>query len=604
MIQWTKNQKSVIAQRRCDLLVSASAGAGKTTVMIERIASMIENKEAQISDLLVLTFTNASASDMKAKLQKRLGTYLDTAFIGTFHKFCGELVRTYFNIAELSPDFQILDETDAGIIRSEILAEVVTKNYDRLSAVIDTFCVNRKMDTLYGLLIEIYNFLATREDADAWLESCALASYDTDIAMQNILEHYNRAGQYYLSKFRGFGVNPFVEECTTLATEIMNVKNYDDLHRIALTANFTRLKRGNDEEFKAVREKFKMLVNKITDYFSMPYAAIQKNQLKDRALVVQIIELVKEFGAKYSQVKLSQNKLDFNDLEKYACTVLDNAEVAATVRQKYKYIFIDEYQDTNPMQERILVRVSRETPTPPQAVPPFVPKGNGNIFMVGDVKQSIYGFRGCEATIFAGKMTDFERTLEGKVIKLNENFRSELNILNFVNLVFGKIMKQVPADIDYNATSKFLYNCKHPERREGDMVNQNVEVSLVNTQNGTAAEKQAAVIAEKILHLVKNGVNLGDIAILSRSRNHFDELVSVLRRAGVPARIDSDIEAAELFEIALLNNMLFAVSNFYNDVPLVMLMSSFVFGFTPDELAEIVILTQGLCEPKAKQSHV
>ena len=561
MIKWTDSQNNVIKERNTDLLVSASAGAGKTTVMIERIASMIENKEVQTSDLLVLTFTNASAVDMKIKLQKRLGVYLDTASIGTFHKFCGELVRTYFNIAGISPDFDILDDVNSGIIKNEILAAVITKNYDKHKGVIDTFCVNRT-DALNELLIDIHDFLATREDANRWLDEVALSSYTTDIAMRNILDYYHKAGGYYHDKFRGFESNPFVDECIVMAMEVMNVQSYNGLHRIALTANFTRLKPKMDEDFKNVREKFKDLVKKIKDHYSITITEIQKNQQYDKALVEGIIALTKEFDTRYSAAKISQNKLDFNDLEKYACMVLADPEVAKTVRQKYKYIFIDEYQDTNPMQEKILSAVG----------------GDKNIFMVGDVKQSIYGFRGCEAMIFAGKMTDFEKTLQGKVVKLNENFRSESNILKFVNSVFGKIMKDNVADIDYNKTSKFSINGK---------TSGSVEVCLVNSTSGTAVNKQAALIAEKISHLVKDGANPKDIAVLSRSRTHFDELLSTLRCAGIPACVNADIPAFDLFEIALLNNMLFAVSNHYNDVPLVLLMSSFVFGFTPNELAEI-----------------
>ena len=560
-INWTNSQRDAIKERDTDLLVSASAGAGKTTVMIERIASMIENKEADISDILVLTFTNASAADMKLKLQKRLGVFLDTASIGTFHKFCGELVRTYFNVVGLSPDFEILGDVDAGIIKAEILNAVITINYDKHKNVIDTFCVNRT-DMFNKLLVSIHDFLATRENADEWLESTALASYTTDIAMQNILDYYNRAGEYYLTKFRSFEPDLFVDECITLSTQIMNVKNYDDLHRIALTANFSRLKPKADEDFKNIRDKFKEVVKKITNHYSITYAEIQKNQQQDKELVTGIIQLAKEFDTRYSSAKASQNKLDFNDLEKYACLVLADSEVVITVRQKYKYIFIDEYQDTNPMQERILATVGAKQ----------------NIFMVGDVKQSIYGFRGCEATIFAGKMTDFEKNLQGKVVKLNENFRSESNILKFVNSVFGKIMKDNVADIDYNKTSKFSVDNK---------TSGSVEVSLINTKGGTAVELQSAIIADRIASLVKEGANPKDIAILSRSRTHFDELLTVLRNAGIPACVNSEMVACELFEIALLSNMLYAVSNHYNDVPLVLLMSSFIFGFTPDELAEI-----------------
>ena len=582
MKKWTVSQREAINQRDRDLLVSASAGSGKTSVMIERIASMIEGGVANIDEILVLTFTNASATDMRLKLNKRLGKIvaacaMDTAFIGTFHKFCGELVRTYFNIAEVSPDFEILDESTAGAIKSEILNNIIVQNYDRLNVVIDTFCVNRKTDMLKEMLLSIYNFLMSRENPIEWLEETAYASYDSDFAMGKIIEHYRMIGGYYRSKFDELHgkvaetdkVTPYIVECIDIATRIGGVSCYEDLNKIALSVEYTRLNPSAGKDFadygyfKELRDRLKKITDKVKDHYLVSHAQMQRNQATDRKIVEGVVELVTAFITEYSAEKLRQNKLDFNDLEKYACVVLDNGEVVSTVKQKYKYIFVDEYQDTNPMQERILSRVASER----------------NIFMVGDVKQSIYGFRGCEATIFAGRMTHYERELSGLVVKLNENFRSAPEILAFANLVFGKIMRGSVADIDYNTTSRF-----EVKGLSGDA---KVDVVLLNASKGTAVRKQAAIIAQKIGELLKQGVSLSDIAILSRSRNSFGELASVLHSAGIDVSVDADVPASDLFEINLIENMLYAVSNFYNDVPLVMLMSSSVFGFTADELAEI-----------------
>jgi ATP-dependent exoDNAse (exonuclease V) beta subunit len=333
------------------------------------------------------------------------------------------------------------------------------------------------------------------------------------------------------------------------------------LHNLALTWDFPRLKKGADEDFKNIREDFKKLLKEKLEPYKLPEVVMQENGKRDHEIIAQVIHIVREFEVAYSQAKLASNKLDFNDLEKYMCLVLGNSEVVATLRAKYKYIFIDEYQDTNPMQEKILAAVS----------------GEKNIFMVGDVKQSIYGFRGCEATIFAGKMTDMTANLSGKVVCLNENFRSRENILKFANLVFGKVMKQSTCDIDYDATSRLA------GVREGGIV----DVTLINNAKGTAAGLQAAVVAQKVAELIASGVEPKDIAILARNRGHFGLLADTLEGAGISVNVAAEQNAAELFEIALLNNFLFAVSNFYNDVPLVLLMQSFVFGFTPEQMAKM-----------------
>jgi len=571
-VRWTSDQADAITRRGMDLLVSASAGAGKTAVMTERIASMIENNEIPASELLVLTFTNAAAKEMRAKLIRRLSSKhnLDSAFIGTFHKFCSELNKTYFTVASVSPDFEILDEPEAAVLKSEAADNAIAKNYVKLKHLIDTFTVNRKTDALKNQLMEIYEFVCTRENPDKWLSDTALASYDTNIALKNIIGYYSQIGIQYCQIFLkikdAICVNSsakelsYLEECIRMAESVAAVKSYDCLYKIAKTAAFSRLKPGLDENFKNIREGFKSLIGRITEHYSLELSLIIKNQLRDRSLVVDMISLVKMFEGEY--LKAKQGRLDFNDLEKYACLVLENLEAVQNIRQKYKYIFIDEYQDTNPIQEKILTEIGCES----------------SMFMVGDVKQSIYGFRGCEAAIFADKMQ------REKVVKLNKNFRSKSNILQFANHVFGKIMKNDIAEIDYSKTSAF-----NIDQSAVSANSTQVAVKLVNSSSGTAPELQAALIAKKIAALNKSGVALRDIAILARSRTHFNQLLSVLRRADIAFFVDAESYGSELFEISLLNNMLFAVSNFYNDAPLILLMSGFVFGFTPDELAAIKI---------------
>jgi ATP-dependent helicase/nuclease subunit A len=568
-IDFTPDQQDAIVARGADLLVSASAGSGKTTVMVMRIASMIANKECEFKDLLVLTFTNASAADMRTKLRKRLASLgvatdeLSDATIGTFHQFCSSVIRTYFNVAGVSPDFAIIDEVGATFLKAQVLDEVITRNYEKCAEAVETFCVNRKTDSFQKMLMSISGFLASRDNADEWLSRTAVASYTTDVAMQCILDYYKKAGEYYLAKFNRAEISKHSDECKAVALQMASVGSYNDLHVLVTgLQKFSTLRNCEDEEFKEAREQFKDLLKKM-EHFKYPHEFMVGNGIKDHEIIKQVIHIVREFEEAYARIKLSANRLDFNDLEKYTCVVLQDASVAATLRARYKYVFIDEYQDTNPMQERILSAVS----------------GERNIFMVGDVKQSIYGFRGCEATIIANKMTDFDTSLSGKVVCLNENFRSGKNILHFANLGFGKVMRDSTCDIDYNATSKLA----------GGKELGVVDVTLVNTTKGTAAESQAAIITQKIAQLVADGVLLGDIAILSRSRTHFAMLADTIERAGFSVNVAAEQNACEQFEIALLNNMLFAVSNFYNNVPLVLLLQSFVFNFSPQELAEIKI---------------
>jgi ATP-dependent helicase/nuclease subunit A len=338
---FTKDQGTAIRTIGADLLVSASAGTGKTRTMVERIASMIASGECSFKDLLVLTFTNASASDMRIKLRRRLEELgistegLSEATIGTFHKFCGEVIRTYFNIAGVSPNFLVMDEVTIASLKQEVLGEVITSNYEKCSGAIETFCVNRRTEMFQKMLVRINEFLASRGDSEAWLDTTAVASYETDVAMKFILGFYKQAGEYFLAKFDD-------EECKDISSKLASVKNYDDLHNLALTANFTRLKRGADEEYKELRNRLKDTVNKIKDHYSLPWKAMEANGKRDHEIIKQVIHIVREFDLAYARAKLATNKLDFNDLEKYMCVVLQNSEVVTAMREKYGYIFIDE----------------------------------------------------------------------------------------------------------------------------------------------------------------------------------------------------------------------------------------------------------------------
>ena len=606
--KWTDEQNLSISRRGTALLVSASAGSGKTSVMIERIASLLEKKEVTADEILVLTFTLASGADMRHKLRKRLGRNFDTGTmqIGTFHKFCSSVVKTYFNVAEVDPGIIILDETDARVLQNEVLDEVIAKNYEKCAAAIDCFTSSRSTKTLKEVIIQTGDFLNTREDAAEWISNVAFASYEPNLANNKalgwIVAHYNQAGAYFREKFMGYAITaeaegavkilPFIKECTDQSIQLEKVKVYADLHGIALAFDgFGRLggttgKGFTDyDAFKAARDDLKAILNKVKEQYSAGEHKMFENLAFDRKICEDVIALVCAFEERYAAKKRERGQLDFVDLEKFALKVLLNPEAGSVIRKKYKYVFVDEYQDTNPVQEKILSLVA----------------GEDNVFMVGDAKQSIYGFRGCEAGIFMDRMKNYEKN--AKVVKLNNNFRSKNEILEFVNIVFGNVMRDSTASIDYNSTSKF---------KTCDTCGGSAEVIMIKTEKSVktelgevyditkdncddetaaAATAQAALIAGKIAKLTDQGFALGDIAILGRSRTHFDALTAALEKAGIDCVTDVKNSSAEVFEIAVLNNVLFAASNFYNDVPLVLTMQSFIFGFSPDELSDIKLNT-------------
>ncbi|MDR0462474.1 MAG: UvrD-helicase domain-containing protein [Christensenellaceae bacterium] len=543
MVKWTQAQKNVIGATDKSLLVSASAGAGKTSVLIERIASMLENG-VPWEEILVMTFTVESARDMKEKLYARLGAkyqgIVNQISVGTFHKFCGDLVQTYFALQGINPSFAILDDGNATVMQNLILDTLTEEMTDKCPSAIEAFCTVYGNAGLKEVILNVADFLGWQPDG--WLEAHAFAGYESDlsknIAMKLIIKNANEAGEHYTSKF------PPDLDCAVWAGKLLAAKSYDDLHNIA--TSFDKLKPMKKEsEYYTAKDQLNDLLKKVREQYILPLATVTKNQDADSELVRQVIGLLQEYLTRYEVSKKEKNFLDFTDLEKHATQILTNPEIRNRIQSKYKYVFVDEYQDTNPVQERILNLLSGDAT---------------QVFTVGDLKQSIYAFRGTSASVFT------ERLRNGKVQYLNENFRSDGGILKFVNDVFSKIMRDGTAGLDYAGTSSFKID-KHTNT-------DNVETTVID---GGSHEHESAYIASKIAQLLGTGVAPSDIAILARSRTHFDVLQKTLGDAGIQYTTTREVPAESLFEVALLNNMLLSAFDMEYDLPKFLLEESFVF---------------------------
>jgi len=543
--------------------------------------------------------------------------------MGTFHQFCSQLVQTYFNIAEVEPSFTIIDDIDAKVLQHTLLDKIIARSYDNAIFAINTFCATRSTEPLKELLIGIYNFLCSREDGAHWLDNMAGLSYcdiNGNLALENIIKHFSQVGKYYHDKFTYINSHaqkedcekliPFIDHALKVSKGLSDVRKLDDFFKLQNQFEFTTLKKSDFslyEEFKQTRNDLKEEIKTIKDYLMVGEQTLRERLERDSVLVGQIIYLLKEFVKEYSQEKLRLGKLDFSDLEIYAQKVLSNQQVLEQLRNKYKFIFVDEYQDTNPVQDKILSQLKGESPNR---------QSENSYFLVGDIKQSIYGFRGAEPKIFAAKLQD-----DDKVVKLNENFRSNPKILEFVNQIFCNIMTKDVVDICYKTTSEVKPGANFPNQ-DGP----SVEIMIIDTKtekveiqkptkpydmfsnNPTHSEikkieAECAILVKKIDELTKTKiydletktmrkVRLNDIAILARNSTHFNLLTQKLAKAGIESIVASKNNASDLFETAILENFLFAISNFHNDLPLVMTMTNFLFGFTNEEIAQIKIFHQ------------
>ena len=560
----TPQQQAVIDTAETKIKVSANAGSGKTFTIMQRIAQIIKNRSCRLDELLVLTFTEASAQDMRQKLKKQLQDLvtpveLQAATIGTFHSFCASIVRAWFTVAEVSPSFAVMDEIESTKMMSTIFEQVVLDHYQEVAAAVDLFAVKRKLDDLRQAVFAIHNFLVTREDRTAWLHDVALVAYEPDVnknlAIQALIDDYHYTAAQYRSYFINEGGNStYFANYVAVTNQILAAKTYADFQ--GLTFNFPRAKKGEvPDTLKKLCENFRNLCKTLTKQFAYPVAQIQTDIQTDRAVVEQLLQLVQYFDDAYQAKKGEYKKLDFNDLEKYALKVLANAEAMTAIRAQFKYIFVDEGQDTNPVQFKIINLL----------------RGDDKFFcIVGDVKQSIYGFRDCEPEIF-DELKDQDGNLI-PVLLLGENFRSTNSILHFVNFVMQ------PLITNYMTQHQFI----EIGQPDFDAMQKTVQIAT-----GVDMDAQMELVYQQIVQAqgtMKNG--LQDITVLSETGTHFERLQKYLAERGIASVIDRDTDALTEPEIVLLNHFLFAAMNPTNEMTRYLVLQ-YLFDCTNDDLARI-----------------
>lgn len=563
MYQPTKEQTTAIHSDAGKIAISASAGSGKTTTMINRIVRILQVGNSTLEQLLVLTFTEASAKDMRKKLKKQLGdkispVELQAAAIGTFHSFCAKIVRAWFTVAEVSPSFAVIDEIASAKLQNEVFEQVVHDYYEQAQAAVDLFAATRTLEGLRAVILQINNFLHTRVDAERWLDDVALTCYDANLdqnlAVRALLDDYHQVAAKYRQAVIDLGhQSPQVQFMLDVIEQILAAKTYADFQKL-VGLTFPTIKKEPGfaayEEFKTLRSNFRDQVLKpLNSQFTVSPAELQQDILADRQIVEKLLFLVKQFDAAYSAKKLSQNKMDFADLEKYALKVLHHAEAAAAIREQFKYIFVDEGQDTNPVQFAIIDLL----------------RGDDKFFyIVGDVKQSIYGFRGCEPDLFDAITT----ADQVQALHFNHNFRSNDPILQFVNDVFVRLLPT------YQNDHAFVL----PARPDVDAINAAVKIEL--------AADVAAQMELVYQQIVAARRPWSEIAILSETTKHFLTLKKYLCLRGVPCVVDRATDALQEPEIVLLNNLLFAALNPTNELARYLTMQ-YLCKCTNDDLAQI-----------------
>lgn len=629
-------RKAVIAEGR-NVLVSASAGSGKTFVMIERVIRLIVEGKAEVGEILAVTYTTAAAEEMKQKLVKAIIAEINagrdvarfrkalsevpTASISTFHSFCANLIRTYFYALDVDPSVSVADENQAGELKNKALDSLFESLYETRDEdflyLVRIMGRSRGDDSLKETVKKLYEFASSEKSAEEFLTKAAeniteKSFYKSENELYGIFTAYIkeliRIGENLASLAESYGYAVYVEYVGELLVKLKTCLNAKDFRSLIKAAGLSvpkapRTTSKDDENLAAYKGKLEYFKKKCKDvYDDIREASPNDDEEKDLSEYLSTARATKalcrltiDFGKEYARLKADAAALDFADLEHFAYRLLsENPDVLSAVKQKYKYVFADEYQDVNGIQEAILSLISSD-----------------NAFMVGDVKQSIYAFRGCNPDIIAAKFERYERG-EGETVSLDANFRSTDAVLAAVNKTFSPIMTKDFGGTDYKnnpmtGSGKYPQGygetilIEIPEAEKEKTIKGGVYdiVDDVNAPAPKAAFAEGAVVANivrkeaggKVYDLKakrEREVTPKDFAVLTRNSSGFPtEIVRHLKRNDIPVSSSAKNPVGDYPEIKLLKDLLKIIVRFADDAPLFACLKSAIGGVSEAEAAEI-----------------
>ncbi len=647
MPNWTQQQSDAINATGRNILVSAAAGSGKTAVLVERVIRMITDPEnpVDIDRLLIVTFTNAAAAEMKYRISKSLNncikenpgetfykkqlSALSGAKICTIDAFCANLVREHFYDLSINQDFTVLDESELQLLEDTVINEVLEQFFNEgnkdFMSLIESFTTPNNDKPIIEAVKKLLRFIYAQPFPYYWLEN-AVEKYNPSTPLSDTIWYSYISSQ--LETLFDLGIK-LVSENLSLAEfedEKLTVK-FKDVFENDLS-EFTRFKSAfqnswdellNEREatflrlpssskidavvadrLKSNREIYKKLLKSdIPSFFiedSNEYTQDVKTLYSQLGALVSLVKAVDE---KLMDEKREKNSYSFSDIEHFAIELLfslnekgeiERSELARELSSYFYEILVDEYQDTNEAQDLLFTYLSN----------------GSNLFTVGDIKQSIYRFRLAMPHIFnarkkAYKNYDASDGESSSKIVLDKNFRSRHDICSYVNFIFSNLMSEQLGEIDYNE-EEFL-NCQ-AKYEDSDVSSAQINI-ITGVKGEKTDEKEAEEIAKIIIkkvsskELIKDGdgyrpVRYGDFAILMRSlKSHIGNYSKVLTEYGIPVLCDNATNLFENNEIKMIMSLLRAVNNPMQDIPLLAVMMSPFYSFSADELAEIKIQANG-----------
>ncbi|UOQ86551.1 helicase-exonuclease AddAB subunit AddA [Gracilibacillus salinarum] len=672
MPQWTKEQEDAIYQSGKNILVAAAAGSGKTAVLVERIIQKLlhEEKPVDIDTLLVVTFTNAAAQEMRNRigaaieasleenprsthLKKQL-SLLQSASISTLHAFCMDLVRKYAYQIDIDPNFRIADNMEADLIRQDVLEELFESWYGEedeeqqaaFFSVVDRFSNDRNDLEVESLILKMYEFSIQHPSPDDWLDQMATI-YQVDpetneeeipwlqLLKQEVIEQLNvmemLADQALDITRASDGPYQYAEAIDADKEMIQQAKgaiqiSWDEARSVFAGSKFKALSRKKVECDEAKRDQAKDLRDQLKkrwdniakNWFTRSLQAHITDMHALYPTIVKLTDMIKQFKAGYQEAKKEKGLVDFADLEHFALDILmkdkssqEASSVAVDLQQKYSEVMVDEYQDTNIVQETILTLVSDQ-------------QSDGNMFMVGDVKQSIYRFRHANPALFIEKYNRFSKHDDpGYRIDLARNFRSRKEVLTSANYIFRQLFDPDVGDIEYDQDAELIYgntdyeNVPFPnvdtellvidqETQESDPSDEEME----NEEDLEKAQLEARAYATKIKQWIganeeeateimdkqtgqPRKVEYRDIVILLRSMTWAPTIMEEFKKQGIPVYAELSSGYFQAIEIQVMISLLKVLDNPRQDIPLASVLKSPIVGLNENDLTQIRLAKRG-----------
>ena len=566
MPKWTDEQKEAIYKEGTNIIVSAGAGSGKTAVLTERVLEKVK-KGISVDNLLILTFTKMAAKEMRERIGEKLKengftkelSKLDTADITTFDAYALSLVKKYHYYLNLSKDINIIDASVIGLYKEKMLKDIFEELYTsenlKFLNLIKEYALKDDKE-IFNFILNINNKLDLKTNKREYLDSYISIKYneenidkDMDNYIKVILNLINNIRDYleYIDD------SDYFDKIYKVLSPLLSSGDYDDI-KLNIEVKLP-IAKGVSDTTKEYKDKISNTIKEIKKLVIYDnYDSIKSGILKTKDYVEEIITIIKELDKRVSEYKSKYNYFEYGDISSYAIELVkNNTEIREEIKNNLNEIMIDEYQDTNDVQEEFIAYIS-----------------NNNVYMVGDIKQSIYRFRNANPYIFKNKYDSYSKNINGIKIDLNKNFRSREEVINNINLMFDRIMDDTIGGASYKVSHRMVYGNPMYQGDGDNRVNNNFEVySYLNDTIFKKDEVEAFIIASDIKNKIINGYPIfgkdtkgirkakySDFAILLDSSKSFELYKKILEYNDIPTSIVKSVNLTDGEVITIIKNII------------------------------------------------